>query len=82
LSPGDVVARLVSTNGWLADHLPLIKLALPHTKLAESSEEVTLHLFTDQPKMVKRLLDSGVRIHLLASVQVGGALAWVCRELN
>lgn len=82
VSPGDVIARLVSTTGWLADHLPLIRLALPQTKLAQSSDDVSLHLFTDQPKAVRRLLDSGVRVHLLASVQVGGALAWVCRELN
>lgn len=81
-SAGDTVSRLMSAAGWLHDHLPLIRLALPQTPLAPSADDVELHLFTDQPKAVRRLLDGGVKIHLLASVQVGGAVAWVCRELN
>jgi hypothetical protein len=81
-SPGDVVSRLISAAGWLADHLPLIRLALPQTRLCESADDTSLHLFTDQPKAVRRLLDGGVKVHLLASVQVGAAQAWICRELN
>lgn len=81
-SAGDCVARLITTAGWLADHLPLIRLAVPGTTLAANADEAALHLFTDQPKDVRHFLNGGVKVHLLASVQVGGAIAWVCRELN
>ncbi len=79
---GDCVARLITTAGWLADHLALIRLAVPGTPLAANADEAALHLFTDQPKDVRHFLNGGVKVHLLASVQVGGAIAWVCRELN
>jgi hypothetical protein len=72
----------VSATGWLNDHLTLIRLALPTLRLPDTTDNVVLHLFVDEPKAVRRLLDSGVRIHLLASVQVGGTVAWVCRDLN
>lgn len=81
-SAGDCVARLITTAGWLADHLPLIRLAVPGTVLAANADEAALHLFTDQPRDVRHFLSGGVKVHLLASVQVGGAIAWVCRELN
>lgn len=81
-SAADCVARLITTAGWLADHLPLIRLAVPGITLAASADDAALHIFTDQPKDVRHFLNGGVKIHLLASVQVGGAIAWVCRELN
>lgn len=81
-SAGDCVARLITTAGWLADHLAIIRLAVPGMTLAANADEAALHLFTDQPKDVRHFLNGGVKVHLLASVQVGGAIAWVCRELN
>lgn len=79
---GQTVAKLVSVAGWAFDHLELLRLASPGVTLSGESEKTALHLLTDQPRNVRRLLDSGVQLHLLAAVNVGGETAWVCRELN
>ncbi len=79
---GQTVAKLVSVAGWAFDHLELLRLASPGVTLSGDSEKTALHLLTDQPRNVRRLLDSGVQLHLLAAVNVGGETAWVCRELN
>ena len=68
--------------GWVSDHLALLRLAVPAARLSPEGAETTLHLFTDEPKGVRRLLDSGVRLHFLASLEADGRTAWVCRELN
>ncbi len=81
-SPGEVISRLVSVAGWVSDHLALLRLAVPAARLSPEGAETTLHLFTDEPKGVRRLLDSGVRLHFLASLEADGRTAWVCRELN
>jgi hypothetical protein len=40
------------------------------------------HLFVEEPREVRGLLDTEVRVHLLATVAVGGETAWVCKDLN
>ena len=42
----------------------------------------TMHVFTDRPNDVRRLLDTEVRVHLLSSVEVDGRTAWCCTDLN
>lgn len=81
-SPGEVVSRLVSVSAWITDHLAILRMAVPAARLSPQTAEPTLHLFTDDPKGVRRLLDGPVRLHFLASVAVDGRTAWVCREIN
>ncbi|HNB59995.1 MAG TPA: hypothetical protein PK308_06755, partial [Phycisphaerales bacterium] len=40
------------------------------------------HVFTDQPRKVRRLLETDVRVHLLSPVRVAGHDGWFCTPLN
>lgn len=68
------VADLLIASTWVTQNAVL----LGHPVGAS----VPMHLFTDRPKRVRRLLDTGVRIHLLTSVRVGSDEGWCCMELN
>lgn len=81
-SPGEVISRLVSVSAWVTDHLAILRMAVPAARLSPQGPEATLHLFTDDPKGVRRLLDGPVRLHFLAGVALDGRTAWVCREIN
>lgn len=48
----------------------------------DASRPAILHLFTDQPKRVRSLLDADIRVHFLGHVDVNGARAWCIAELN
>lgn len=76
----------MSVAGWAFDHAELIRLASPRAPLSSGSSgeapATVLHLLTDQPRDVRRLLESGVRVHQVSSVRVTGQTAWICRDLN
>ena len=40
------------------------------------------HVFTDQPRKGRRLLETAVRVHLLSPVRVAGHDGWFCTPLN
>jgi hypothetical protein len=48
----------------------------------DASRPAILHLFTDQPKRVRSLLDADIRVHFLGHVEIDGARAWCIAELN
>lgn len=42
----------------------------------------TMHVFTDQPKLWRGMLESPLKLHLLAVVDRAANPDWVCAELN
>jgi hypothetical protein len=74
-APDAALSDLLAAGAWARAHAQLLGLRL-------GTHGPTLHVFTDEPARVRRLLDTDVRVHLLASVGVHGTTAWVCRALN
>jgi hypothetical protein len=76
-SVSDAVQQLLTAAAWADDHAGL--LASAHPMLAGSNRPV-LHLFTDEPKSARGVLNTAMRVHLLAATASGRE--WVCRDLN
>jgi hypothetical protein len=75
------VKSLMVASSWAEAHGSL--LAATGTGVRETTgTRPTMHLFTDRPKASRGLLDTAVRVHLLAPVSMGGQTAWYCTELN
>ena len=75
-----VLAALFVASSWAEAHATLLALAMG-TPVVSSGRPV-LHLFTDRPKNSRRLLETNVRIHLLAPISVGDRTGWFCTDLN
>ncbi|MFZ4573399.1 MAG: hypothetical protein ACOYN0_03310 [Phycisphaerales bacterium] len=76
--PDDKPVRdLISTASWAATHETLLAAAEPGLQVTRDGGP-SLHLVCDRAPAMRRMLDSGVRIHLLVTV---GSES-VCRELN
>ena len=75
----EAVRSLMVASSWAEAHAAI--LAATGTGVRESARP-TMHLFTDEPKRMRRMLDTPVRVHLLAPVSVGGRVGWYCAELN
>lgn len=80
---------LMVASEWVQAHAPLLKLAGPSLRRgAETGGDLDLsngpvmHLFSSEPKKVRRLLETDVRVHLLSPVCVGGKSGWFCTPLN
>lgn len=80
------VEPLMVAGAWAEAHAGLIGRCLGAGVPAQGSIAAPAtpvsHLFVSEPKPVRGLLDTSIRVHLLASVIVGGSTGWVCRELN
>ncbi|MBX3357195.1 MAG: hypothetical protein KF745_02085 [Phycisphaeraceae bacterium] len=76
---GDVTGSLLSASAWATANASLIAMAV---KGVTAESGVVQHLLTDEPRDVRGLLESDVRVHVLASVEVDGKTGWVCRPLN
>jgi len=89
-SLSDAISRLIAASGWALDHASLLNelirlgrgLSTPAVLPAADGPATRLHLFTDDPRPARRLLDSGVQFHLLSSVRVGHETIWLCSDLN
>lgn len=79
-SAGDdaTLGQLMVASSWAEAHLAL----LPTGSVTVRPGRPVLHLFTDQPKRTRRLLETPLRVHLLTNVSVGDRSAWYCTELN
>lgn len=75
-----VLASLFVAASWAEAHAPLLAFAAG-APLSAGGRPV-LHLFTANPKRSRRLLDTGVRVHLLAPVAVDDRTTWFCTDLN
>jgi hypothetical protein len=77
------LASLMTAASWMAAHAALIHAAAPAVRRLASVSDVRLHVFTSAPKDVRRLLETDIRMHLLARVTTpGGETAWCHTELN
>lgn len=61
------VHELLACGAWLRDHAPILAAAAPGL---DERADATLHLMTGEPRHARRLLDSGVRVHVV--LEVGG----------
>jgi hypothetical protein len=69
LAPADGAARLLTAASWASDHAALLTAAAPSLK---SAAEPTLHVLTTDAKLVRSLLDTGLRLHVVTRVEVAG----------
>jgi hypothetical protein len=76
---GRAMEQLTAASSWAVDHALLLKAVGVSGRLDEVNRPVA-HLLTDKPRDVRRLLDSEVRVHVLAKADVGDG--WICRALN
>jgi hypothetical protein len=72
---------------WAQAHGELLRAAAPTLTgqpdaTIDLSAKPTMHVFTGEPKRVRRLLETDVRVHLLSPVTVAGETAWLCTALN
>ena len=83
------LSQLLVAGSWVEAHAMLLGPALAQAgapaafaRPMHESCKPALHLFTDRPKRSRRLLETDVRVHLLARVSIGGQSGWYCTELN
>lgn len=74
----NAVGRLLVAARWATAHAPL--LAAAHGPL--DCRSPVLNLFSSDVASVRRLLDTDVRVHLLAPVEIDGHRGWYCTALN
>lgn len=72
------VAGLLSAKQWATMHAAL--LAAAHGPL--DAREAVCHLMTDDAGSARSMLDTDLRVHLLAQVEVEGRRGWYCTPLN
>lgn len=74
----EALRALTACHAWANKNAALLAMVSPGLNAGEAVQ----HLFTADPKFTRPLLDSRLRIHLLASVEVEGKVGWCCVELN
>ncbi|MFM9958303.1 MAG: hypothetical protein ACKVZJ_09505 [Phycisphaerales bacterium] len=74
----EALHAITSAHAWAAKNAELLRLVAPGL----DADAAALHLFTSSPKRLRPLLDSRIRVHLLAGVEVEGKAGWYCVELN
>lgn len=79
---------LMVASEWAQVHSQLLKLAAQslgdrdNRVRLDTDEMPIMHLFSSEPRKVRRLLETDVRVHLLSPVCVGGKSGWFCTPLN
>lgn len=73
------LAALLVASSWAEAHAAIVANTGTHVA---AHRRPAMHLFTDQPKRTRRLLETNLRVHLLAPVQAGTETVWFCTELN
>jgi len=79
-APGAIQA-LTIVSEWAMEHAQLIALASGEVRI-DAATPPTSHVVTDRPAEMRRLLDSSIRVHLLAPVRLGAENGWFCTALN
>ena len=74
----ECVEQLMTVASWSRDHAPILREA--HGAI--DARRPVMHLFTDDAKQTRRLLDADVRVHCLAPIRDGGRTLWACVDLN
>lgn len=76
----DACQRLLAAVGWAQRHAGLIGLTMAPEARFDAAATPTPRLFVSEPKAFRAMLDSSVRLHLLA--QAAPDTPWLCMELN
>jgi hypothetical protein len=76
---GRVMERLLAASAWAGLHADWIRLATGNTAAGGNA---TAHIFTEDARSARPLLDSEVRVHLLVRARAGDRDVCVCRDLN
>lgn len=74
------LAGLTSAHGWAQRHAELIRMALSANGAIPNAGSPILHLFTGQARQIRPLLDTEVKVHLLARIDPGAD--YFTTELN
>lgn len=77
---GRALEELTTAASWAMAHAKMLARAHAGVKLDDVEHRPILHLITDRPREARRLLDSDIRIHLVAPVDP--STRFVCRDLN
>lgn len=76
------VRRLLTAAAWADDHAGLLESAHADALAGVRATGPTLHLLTPDARSARGLLDTGVKVHLVASAVVQGQTATVTHALN
>ncbi len=76
----DACQRLLAAVGWAQRHAALIALTVAPEARFDAAAIPVPRLFVSEPKAFRAMLDSSVRLHLLAQAAPGAP--WLCLELN
>lgn len=77
---GRALEELTTAASWAMAHARLFTRAHAGMKLDDTEHRPILHLITDRPREARRLLESDIRIHLVAPVDPDAK--FICRDLN
>ncbi len=72
--------RLSAVSAWAHKHAKL--LAAIDRELCEAAREPVLHLLTEEPRGIRHLLDTNVRVHVLRRAGERCGTGWTFVELN
>ncbi len=73
---------LTVASAWATEHLKLLGMTLPTAQRLDESLRPTLHLFSDRASRVRRLLDTDMRVHVLADTSRAAQAGLVAVALN
>jgi hypothetical protein len=77
---GRALEELTTAASWAMAHARLFTRAHAGMKLDDTEHRPILHLITDRPREARRLLESDIRVHLVAPVDPDAK--FICRDLN
>jgi len=82
----DAMNRLLAAQSWARNNLSLLiraepSLAMPSTDRDDETDP-TMHLIAIDPRAVREIFDTSVRIYALARVKVGKVIAQVATPIN
>jgi len=81
LAEDERLRELQIVESWAKCHRELLAMALSHHAF-DPDAEIILHLFTNEPARVADLHETGVKLHVLAPVNVEGCTGWYAAALN
>lgn len=83
-APG-AVGRIESARAWVRDHLDLLLRAEPLVTIPGASERLeltTAHVLAREPRSLRGLIDSEIKLYALARVEMCGRAAMVATPIN
>ena len=83
-APG-AVGRIESARAWVRDHLDLLLRAEALVRIPDPSDRgelTTAHVLAHEPRSMRGLIDSDIRLYALARVEMCGRTAMVATPIN